>query len=103
MHQPAKQLLTIQEAAALVGCSTKTLYRLMKDGLPYQRGEDGRRYMAQEHIQHLLSSATPVRKQEVSVPSALQAQINHLQTLVEHQTALLESMIAFINPKHSRR
>lgn len=93
MSNSDDQLLTLQEAASLIGCCTKTLYRLMNDGLPYLRGEDGRRYLKERHILHLLRSATPRNNANEATISSLQAQIVRLQEITEQQSTLIASVV----------
>lgn len=102
MSKTDDRLLTLQEAAELIGCCTKTLYRLMNEGLPYYRGEDGRRYLLEQHILHLLRSASPRSKPTEVTISALQTQIIRLREITEQQTALIMSIASRLDELQNR-
>lgn len=97
--------LTLSQAATLVGCSRKTLYRYMNRGLlAYRRAANNRRYVLERDILSLF-----VMRQVVTAnPNAndpsprLEQALGELVQIVERQNALLVRMIELYQPKTLR-
>ena len=90
---------TIQQAAAELGCSSKTLYRYMSSGkLAYQRGDDGRRYLRKDELERIQNLPTARGSQ---AKQTLREAIQRLVCAEQQQERLgkcIELMIDLIKP-----
>ena len=95
--------LNLNEAAALAGCSRKTLYRYMtKKRLAYRKEENNRRYVQRQDIETLFPQ---YRHKQHKAPhlradyKELVSLLEKLSTEIETQSILLERMVALYQPK----
>ena len=95
-----REYLYVQEAAQLAGCSTKTLYRRMRDGsLPYEVGDNGRRMIERTRLMQLLSRDKVSRP----VPSHqnlqyLTREVEALRVQIARQQDLLLELVELYRP-----
>jgi len=96
--------LTLSEAQALLGVSRKTLYRYMdRKLLTYRKAANGRRYIEEEQINTFIDQqmATTLLPKDNTKPDNLDVskQLAILNTKVERQNQLLETMIELYKPE----
>ena len=93
--------LTLQEAATVVGCSVKTLYRRMNQGqLGYTRDADGRRYIAESSLcEQFLASTRPTKPGYGPTTEELIGRLEELESRVNAQAELLEELIRLYAPQ----
>jgi hypothetical protein len=90
--------LTLQEAAVLARCTTKTLYRYMDRGqLAFHRGPDNRRYVEASAVRALFPVTPP--SGAARTVGELAALLHEIKGAVDRQSALLEQAIALYQPK----
>ncbi|MDC9727758.1 MAG: helix-turn-helix domain-containing protein [Methyloprofundus sp.] len=104
--QPCKKAswLTLSEAQALLGVSRKTLYRYMDRQLfTYRKAANGRRYIEDEHLNVFIEkkmATTPLSQDNIKQGnSEVSKQLAILNTKVERQNRLLETMIELYKPE----
>jgi len=96
--------LTLSEAQALLGVSRKTLYRYMdRKLLSYRKAANGRRYIKEDHLNAFIEqqmATTPLPKDNTKQDnSEVSKQLTILNTKVERQNQLLETMIELYKPE----
>lgn len=101
MSDTSDHLLTLDEAAALASCSTKTLYRAMAKGqLPFVRGASNRRLVRLADIQALFPYRATERARTLEGDLHwLHKQFGDICRRLDEQHALLTKAIALYQPK----
>ncbi len=94
------QWITVQEAAALAGCSTKTLYRYMAKGLvQYRKAANNRRYLRTNEVLSAIEKGDSDIGRELD---DLRKTMVQLQTAFQQQSHLIEQMIRLHHPQSFR-